>query len=171
MTIIDYGGRARRAMRTNDFVQLKLASKGHFHWAPTMSPESSSFRPNPPSSTTSSRWCTSSTSRPHRRRPWQVHQTHGIVWAEALQKALDKAVGTAWLGNRPEQQPNQTGPEAEKKREAERKRQTQRKEHRKAKNETQPYRPCSAFCSLLSARASDRRARTPDSPRKPVAAL
>ena len=35
--------------------------------------------------------------------------------AEALQKALDKSVGKAWLGNRPEQQPNQTGPEAEKK--------------------------------------------------------
>ncbi len=46
----------------------------------------------------------------------QVHRVYGTVSAEALQKALDKAVGTAWLGNRPEQQPNQTGPEAEKKR-------------------------------------------------------
>jgi len=40
----------------------------------------------------------------------QVYQTHGLVKADALQKALEKAVGTAWLGNRPEQQPNQTGP-------------------------------------------------------------
>src|SRR6478736_3263788 len=39
----------------------------------------------------------------------QVYQTHGNVRAEALQKALEKAVGNAWLGNRPEQQPNQTG--------------------------------------------------------------
>ena len=43
----------------------------------------------------------------------QVYQTHGIVRAEALQKALEKAVGKAWLGNRPEQQPNQTGTEGE----------------------------------------------------------
>jgi type II secretory pathway component GspD/PulD (secretin) len=43
----------------------------------------------------------------------QVYQTHGIVRAEALQKALEKAVGKAWLGNRPEQQPNQTGAEGE----------------------------------------------------------
>ena len=43
----------------------------------------------------------------------QVYQTHGNVRAEALQKALEKAVGTAWLGNRPEQQPNQTGAEGE----------------------------------------------------------
>jgi type II secretory pathway component GspD/PulD (secretin) len=43
----------------------------------------------------------------------QVYQTHGIVRADALQKALDKAVGKAWLGNRPEQQPNQTGAEGE----------------------------------------------------------
>jgi type II secretory pathway component GspD/PulD (secretin) len=46
----------------------------------------------------------------------QVHRLYGTVSAEALQKALDKAVGKAWIGNRPEQQPNQTGaPEAEKK--------------------------------------------------------
>jgi type II secretory pathway component GspD/PulD (secretin) len=45
----------------------------------------------------------------------QVYQTHGIIRAEALQKALDKAVGKAWLGNRPEQQPNQTGTETDKK--------------------------------------------------------
>jgi hypothetical protein len=44
-----------------------------------------------------------------------VHHVNGIVSAESLQKALDKAVGTAWLGNRPEQQPNQTGPDGEKK--------------------------------------------------------
>jgi len=43
----------------------------------------------------------------------QVYQTHGIVRADALQKALKQSVGTAWLGNRPEQQPNQTGAEAE----------------------------------------------------------
>jgi type II secretory pathway component GspD/PulD (secretin) len=43
----------------------------------------------------------------------QVYQTHGVVRADALQKALEKAVGTAWLGNRPEQQPNQTGAEGE----------------------------------------------------------
>jgi hypothetical protein len=46
----------------------------------------------------------------------QVYQTHGLVKADALQKALEKAVGTAWLGNRPEQQPNQTGPADENKR-------------------------------------------------------
>jgi hypothetical protein len=46
----------------------------------------------------------------------QVHRLYGNVSAEALQKALDKAVGKAWLGNRPEQQPSQTGaPEVEKK--------------------------------------------------------
>ncbi len=45
----------------------------------------------------------------------QVHHVNGNVSAEALQKALEKAVGKAWLGNRPEQQPNQTGPEGEKK--------------------------------------------------------
>lgn len=46
----------------------------------------------------------------------QVHRLYGTVSAEALQKALDKAVGKAWIGNRPEQQPNQTGaPENEKK--------------------------------------------------------
>lgn len=45
----------------------------------------------------------------------QVHRVYGTISAEALQKALDKAVGKAWLGNRPEQQPNQTGPDAEKK--------------------------------------------------------
>jgi type II secretory pathway component GspD/PulD (secretin) len=44
-----------------------------------------------------------------------VHRVYGTISAESLQKALDKAVGKAWLGNRPEQQPNQTGPEAEKK--------------------------------------------------------
>jgi len=38
-----------------------------------------------------------------------VHHMHGNVSAESVQKALDKAVGRAWLGNRPEQQPNQTG--------------------------------------------------------------
>ncbi len=46
----------------------------------------------------------------------QVHRVYGTVSAEALQKALEKAVGNAWIGNRPEQQPNQTGnPEGEKK--------------------------------------------------------
>jgi type II secretory pathway component GspD/PulD (secretin) len=46
----------------------------------------------------------------------QVHRLYGTVSAEAIQKALDKAVGTAWIGNRPEQQPNQTGaPDGEKK--------------------------------------------------------
>ena len=38
-----------------------------------------------------------------------VHHVTGNVSAEALQKAIDKAVGKAWLGNRPEQQPVQTG--------------------------------------------------------------
>jgi hypothetical protein len=46
----------------------------------------------------------------------QVHRVSGNVSAEAIQKAIDKAVGKAWLGNRPEQQPNQTGPEGDKKR-------------------------------------------------------
>jgi type II secretory pathway component GspD/PulD (secretin) len=46
----------------------------------------------------------------------QVHHVSGNVSAEALQKALDKAVGKAWLGNRPEEQPNQTGTQGEKKR-------------------------------------------------------
>ena len=46
----------------------------------------------------------------------QVHRVNGNFSAQALQKALDKAVGRAWLGNRPEQQPNLTGPEADKKR-------------------------------------------------------
>jgi type II secretory pathway component GspD/PulD (secretin) len=46
----------------------------------------------------------------------QVHQVNGNVSAKALQQAIDKAVGKAWLGNRPEQLPSQTGPEAEKKR-------------------------------------------------------
>jgi len=32
----------------------------------------------------------------------QVHRVNGNVRAEALQKALDQAVGSAWLGNRPE---------------------------------------------------------------------
>ncbi len=39
----------------------------------------------------------------------QVHRVSGNVSAEALQKAIDKAVGKAWLGNRPE--PLQTGPD------------------------------------------------------------
>jgi len=60
-----------------------------------------------------------------------VHQISGYVSPDALQKALDKAVGKAWLGNRPEQQPNQTGPEAEKKREAERNRNEKNKEGEK----------------------------------------
>jgi hypothetical protein len=41
----------------------------------------------------------------------QVHRVVGNVSAEALQKAIDKAVGKAWLGNRPEQLPQQTGPD------------------------------------------------------------
>jgi len=46
----------------------------------------------------------------------QVHHVSGNVSAKSLQTAIDKAVGKAWLGNRPEQQPSQTGPENEKKR-------------------------------------------------------
>jgi len=34
---------------------------------------------------------------------------NGNVSAKAIQETLDKAVGKAWLGNRPEQQPAQTG--------------------------------------------------------------
>ncbi len=41
----------------------------------------------------------------------QVHRIVGNVSAEAIQKAIDKAVGKAWLGNRPEQLPTQTGPD------------------------------------------------------------
>ena len=41
----------------------------------------------------------------------QVHHVSGNVSAEALQKAIDKAVGKAWLGNRPEQVTQQTGPD------------------------------------------------------------
>jgi hypothetical protein len=48
----------------------------------------------------------------------QVYRLGSTVSAEALQKALDKAVGKAWLGNRPEQQPNQTGNDNEKKHES-----------------------------------------------------
>jgi hypothetical protein len=50
----------------------------------------------------------------------QVYQVHGGISAEALKKALDNAVGKAWLGNRPEQQPNQTGNDNDKKHEGER---------------------------------------------------
>jgi hypothetical protein len=49
----------------------------------------------------------------------QVYQVHGGISAEAIKKALDSTVGKAWLGNRPEQQPNQTGNENEKKHEGE----------------------------------------------------
>ena len=45
----------------------------------------------------------------------QVRRVNGNVSAEALQKALEKSVGKAWIGTRPEQQPNQTGAEGEKK--------------------------------------------------------
>ncbi len=45
----------------------------------------------------------------------QVFRVGGSISAEALQKALNNTVGKAWLGNRPEQQPNQTGAEPEKK--------------------------------------------------------
>lgn len=45
-----------------------------------------------------------------------VHHMSGNVSAESVQKALDKAVGRAWLGSRPEQQPNQTGQEGDKNR-------------------------------------------------------
>jgi hypothetical protein len=38
-----------------------------------------------------------------------VHHVNGNVSAKAIQETLDKAVGKAWLGNRPEQQPTQTG--------------------------------------------------------------
>jgi type II secretory pathway component GspD/PulD (secretin) len=41
----------------------------------------------------------------------QVHRLSGSVRAEYLQKALDEAVGTAWLGNRPE--PTGTNAQAE----------------------------------------------------------
>lgn len=59
-----------------------------------------------------------------------VHQISGFVSPDALQKALDKAVGKAWLGNRPEQQPNQTGSDAEqKKKEAERNRNEKSKDN------------------------------------------
>jgi hypothetical protein len=37
----------------------------------------------------------------------RVHQVNGNVSAESLQKAIDKAVGTAWLGGRPEIAPSQ----------------------------------------------------------------
>ena len=46
----------------------------------------------------------------------QVHHVNGNVSAKAIQQAIDKAVGKAWLGNRPEQQPSQTGQEGDKKR-------------------------------------------------------
>jgi hypothetical protein len=59
----------------------------------------------------------------------QVVQVNGVS-PEALQKALSSTVGKAWLGNRPEQQPNQTGSDAEKKRENDAK-------HNKEKNQNQ----------------------------------
>jgi hypothetical protein len=37
----------------------------------------------------------------------RVHRVNGNVSAESLQKAIDKAVGTAWLGGKPEQPPAQ----------------------------------------------------------------
>jgi hypothetical protein len=64
----------------------------------------------------------------------QVYQTHGIVRAEALQKALEKAVGKAWLGNRPEQQPNQTGAEGEAKPPNEKGKRNEQKQEGKKEN-------------------------------------
>jgi hypothetical protein len=46
----------------------------------------------------------------------QVHHINGNVSAKSIQQALDKAVGKAWLGNRPEQQPAQTGQDGNKRR-------------------------------------------------------
>ncbi len=48
----------------------------------------------------------------------KVFRLDGNISAQSLQKALDSTVGNAWLGNRPEQQPSQTGSEAEKKKAA-----------------------------------------------------
>ncbi|HEX3599646.1 MAG TPA: secretin N-terminal domain-containing protein, partial [Lacipirellulaceae bacterium] len=45
----------------------------------------------------------------------QVHRLAGNVSAEAIQKAIDKAVGKAWLGGRPEQLPSQGGIEGNEK--------------------------------------------------------
>ena len=64
----------------------------------------------------------------------QVYQTHGIVKAEALQKALKQSVGTAWLGNRPEQQPNQTGAEGEAKPPNEKGKRNEQKQEGKKEN-------------------------------------
>jgi type II secretory pathway component GspD/PulD (secretin) len=52
----------------------------------------------------------------------RVHHMTGNVSAESVQKALEKSVGKAWLGNRPEQQPNQTGQDDKKRNENDRNR-------------------------------------------------
>ena len=52
----------------------------------------------------------------------RVHHMTGNVSAESVQKALEKSVGRAWLGNRPEQQPNQTGQDDKKRNENDRNR-------------------------------------------------
>lgn len=41
----------------------------------------------------------------------QVHRLRGAISAEALQKALDEAMGTPWVGGRPEKQPQAEQPE------------------------------------------------------------
>ncbi len=42
----------------------------------------------------------------------QVFHTNGNISAKALQETVNRAVGSAWLGQRPEQLPNQKGPNA-----------------------------------------------------------
>jgi type II secretory pathway component GspD/PulD (secretin) len=46
----------------------------------------------------------------------QVYRVGGSVSAEALKKTLEQAVSKPWLGNKPEQGPNQTGGEPDKQR-------------------------------------------------------
>lgn len=42
----------------------------------------------------------------------QVYHTNGNISAKSLQDTVNRAVGSAWLGQRPEQLPNQKGPNA-----------------------------------------------------------
>jgi hypothetical protein len=63
----------------------------------------------------------------------QVHRLAGNVSAEAIQKAIDKAVGKAWLGGRPEQVASQGAAEGNEKQQNENER-GGRNERRRGKN-------------------------------------
>jgi hypothetical protein len=64
----------------------------------------------------------------------RVHHLNGNVSAKAIQQALDKAVGKTWLGNRPEQQPAQTGQEGNQKNQRNRNNNNNNREQQPAEN-------------------------------------